>query len=186
MATCFMLTTEISRCDAVLLFQEKAEVRAAAFKLFGDLTKYGNGESSEAFAEQAMNNLVTLLVHLNEDDMQVVKVGWLSESLVFFQFLSFCFRTLCSVFERTVLGAYYKCNKLVCIIIIVAQPSIHSSDFNYCAAESVFGLFARARMPNASVIFMLTAFKSLLSKKSAPTQFILRMHELLLRPVFLV
>lgn len=53
--------------------KDKGEVRAAAFKLFGDLAKFGHGECKDAFVEQAMNNLITLLVHLNEDDRQVVK-----------------------------------------------------------------------------------------------------------------
>ncbi|KAM7283090.1 maestro heat-like repeat-containing protein family member 1 isoform X4 [Ixodes scapularis] len=53
--------------------KDKGEVRAAAFKLFGDLAKFGHGECKDAFIEQAMNNFITLLVHLNEDDRQVVK-----------------------------------------------------------------------------------------------------------------
>lgn len=53
--------------------KEKGEVRAAAFKLFGDLAKFGEGDSRDAFVEQALNSLVTLLVHLNEDDKRAVR-----------------------------------------------------------------------------------------------------------------
>uniref|UniRef100_A0A2R5LMZ7 Putative heat repeat-containing protein 7a n=2 Tax=Ornithodoros turicata TaxID=34597 RepID=A0A2R5LMZ7_9ACAR len=53
--------------------KERGEVRAAAFKLFGDLAKFGEGDVKEAFVEQALNSLVTVLVHLNEDDKNVVR-----------------------------------------------------------------------------------------------------------------
>ncbi|KAG0431230.1 hypothetical protein HPB47_021968 [Ixodes persulcatus] len=68
--------------------KDKAEVRAAAFKLFGDLAKFGHGECKDAFIEQAMNNFITLLVHLNEDDRQVVKVNDFEEHMA--NFVTLC------------------------------------------------------------------------------------------------
>lgn len=53
--------------------KEKSEVRAAAFKLFGDLARFAEGEYREAFVEQGISNVITLLVHLNEEDKHVVK-----------------------------------------------------------------------------------------------------------------
>ncbi|KAK8769621.1 hypothetical protein V5799_013914 [Amblyomma americanum] len=53
--------------------KEKGEVRAAAFKLFGDLARFAEGEFRDAFVEQAISNVITLLVHLNESDKHVVK-----------------------------------------------------------------------------------------------------------------
>lgn len=53
--------------------KEKSEVRAAAFKLFGDLARFAEGEYREAFVEQCISNMITLLVHLNEEDKHVVK-----------------------------------------------------------------------------------------------------------------
>lgn len=53
--------------------KEKCEVRAAAFKLFGDLARFAEGEFRDAFVEQVISNVITLLVHLNEGDKLVVK-----------------------------------------------------------------------------------------------------------------
>lgn len=49
-----------------------AAVRAAAFTLFGSLSRFGNGPSEGPFLEQIQTNFVSLLVHLNEGDPVVV------------------------------------------------------------------------------------------------------------------
>ena len=49
-------------------------VRAAAIKLFGSLSRFGNGPSEGPFLEQVQTNFVTLLLHLNESDPVVVDV----------------------------------------------------------------------------------------------------------------
>ncbi len=59
--------------------QPTPAVRAAAFTLFGSLSRFGNGPSEQPFLEQIQTNFVTLLVHLNESDPVVVMVslwGW--------------------------------------------------------------------------------------------------------------
>ncbi|KAG8195722.1 hypothetical protein JTE90_002985 [Oedothorax gibbosus] len=53
--------------------KEKPLVRAAAFTLFGDLSRFGNGPSKEQFIEQVHGNLVALLLHLNDEDKHVIK-----------------------------------------------------------------------------------------------------------------
>jgi len=53
--------------------KEKAAVRAAAIKLFGNLSRFGDGPSREPFAEQIHANLVSLLLHLNDEDADVRK-----------------------------------------------------------------------------------------------------------------
>eukprot|EP00117_Sycon_ciliatum_P004055 scpid12251/ scgid8580/ HEAT repeat-containing protein 7A len=50
----------------------KPEVRAAAFTLFGKLSKFGDGPSRAPFLEQIHNNFISLLMHMNEGDMSVV------------------------------------------------------------------------------------------------------------------
>ena len=59
----------------VLLFfaQEKDAVRAAAFTLFGKLSRFGGGPSKAPFLEQVHTNLISVLLHLNEED-DVIKV----------------------------------------------------------------------------------------------------------------
>lgn len=47
-------------------------VRAAAFTLFGSLSRFGNGPSEKPFLEQIQTNFVSLLLHLNEGDPVVV------------------------------------------------------------------------------------------------------------------
>ena len=54
--------------------QPTPAVRAAAFTLFGSLSRFGNGPSEQPFQEQIQTNFVTLLVHLNESDPVVVMV----------------------------------------------------------------------------------------------------------------
>lgn len=55
-------------------FQPTPAVRAAAFTLFGSLSRFGNGPSEGPFLEQIQTNFVSLLVHLNEADPSVVEV----------------------------------------------------------------------------------------------------------------
>ena len=47
-------------------------VRMAAFTLFGDLSQFGDGPSKDPYLEQIFSNLVTILVHMNEDEKNVV------------------------------------------------------------------------------------------------------------------
>ena len=54
-------------------FQDKDAVRAAAFTLFGKLSRFGGGPSKAPFLEQVHTNLITVLLHLNEEE-EVVKV----------------------------------------------------------------------------------------------------------------
>lgn len=42
--------------------------------LFGNLSKFGDGPSKVPFLEQIQANIVSLLLHLNENDPDVVKV----------------------------------------------------------------------------------------------------------------
>ena len=42
--------------------------QAAAIKLFGNLSRFGDGPSREPFAEQIHANIVSLLLHLNDED----------------------------------------------------------------------------------------------------------------------
>uniref|UniRef100_T1JN14 Maestro heat-like repeat-containing protein family member 1 n=1 Tax=Strigamia maritima TaxID=126957 RepID=T1JN14_STRMM len=57
----------------VLISIKRPDVRQAAFKLFGDLSKFAIGESEAGFVEQIQNNLVPLLLHLNDEDKNVIK-----------------------------------------------------------------------------------------------------------------
>ncbi|XP_056636032.1 maestro heat-like repeat-containing protein family member 1 [Diorhabda sublineata] len=57
-----------------LLDQEDVNLRRAAFRLLGDLTQSINSEGNlEAFREQIHGNVVTLLLHLSDPDIYVVK-----------------------------------------------------------------------------------------------------------------
>jgi len=56
-----------------LNFQDKDAVRAAAFTLFGKLSRFGDGPSKAPFLEQVHTNLISVLLHLNEED-EVIKV----------------------------------------------------------------------------------------------------------------
>lgn len=51
-------------------------MRAAAFTLFGSLSRFGNGPSEKPFLEQIQTNFVSMLLHLNEGDPVVVAVSW--------------------------------------------------------------------------------------------------------------
>ncbi|XP_065915103.1 maestro heat-like repeat-containing protein family member 1 [Dysidea avara] len=46
-------------------------VRAAAFRLFGSLSRFGKGHSKGPFLEQIQTNFVSVLLHLNEDEEEV-------------------------------------------------------------------------------------------------------------------
>jgi hypothetical protein len=54
---------------------ENPDVREAAFRMFGDLAKHGGADTKPAFQEQITGNLVSLLLHLDDNDKSVVKVG---------------------------------------------------------------------------------------------------------------
>lgn len=56
-------------------FFEKDEdrVRSAAFTVFGNLSRFGDGESKADFLEQVHSSMVSLLLHLNDTSHQVVK-----------------------------------------------------------------------------------------------------------------
>ena len=49
-------------------------MRAAAFTLFGNLSRFGDGPSRDPFLEQIHTNFVSLLLHLNDEDDDVKKV----------------------------------------------------------------------------------------------------------------
>jgi hypothetical protein len=51
--------------------KEKPAVRAAAIKLFGNLSRFGDGPSKAPFSEQIHTNMVSLLLHLNDGDQEV-------------------------------------------------------------------------------------------------------------------
>lgn len=51
----------------------RPEIRTAAFMLFGDLARFGEGDNQSPMAEQIHNNLVTLLLHLRDEDEDVIK-----------------------------------------------------------------------------------------------------------------
>lgn len=60
-----------------LLDQEDVNLRRASFHLLGDLTHSVPPDGSlEAFREQIQGNLITLLLHLCDPDIYVVKVGF--------------------------------------------------------------------------------------------------------------
>ena len=60
----------------VLYLQPTPAVRAAAFTLFGTLSRFGRGPSEGPFFEQIQTNFVSLLLHLNEGDPVVVVDVW--------------------------------------------------------------------------------------------------------------
>jgi hypothetical protein len=49
----------------------KPGVRAAAFELFGNVSRFGDGPSRAPFLEQIHTNLMSLLMHLNEEQSEV-------------------------------------------------------------------------------------------------------------------
>ena len=52
----------------------KPGVRAAAFELFGNVSRFGDGPSRAPFLEQIHTNLMSLLMHLNEEQSEVALV----------------------------------------------------------------------------------------------------------------
>ena len=56
--------------------QDKDAVRAAAFTLFGKLSRFGDGPSKAPFLEQVHTNFISVLLHLNEES-EVAKVSFL-------------------------------------------------------------------------------------------------------------
>ena len=58
-----------------VFLQPSPAVRAAAFTLFGSLSRFGNGPSEKPFLEQIQTNFVSMLLHLNEGDPVVVAVS---------------------------------------------------------------------------------------------------------------
>ncbi|XP_053100905.1 maestro heat-like repeat-containing protein family member 1 isoform X2 [Hemicordylus capensis] len=52
---------------------EKPDLRKSSIILFGNLTKFSTGSCEEAFFEQILNGLVTLLLHLQDPKPEVVK-----------------------------------------------------------------------------------------------------------------
>lgn len=74
---CYLTETEREKMRLTYIninFQPTPAVRAAAFTLFGSLSRFGNGPSEGPFLEQIQTNFVSLLVHLNEADPSVVEV----------------------------------------------------------------------------------------------------------------
>lgn len=57
---------------------ENPNIREAAFRMFGDLAKYGGHNSKAAFQEQVTSNFVCLLLHLDDCNKIVVKVCYFS------------------------------------------------------------------------------------------------------------
>lgn len=55
--------------------KEDSAVRSAAFRLFGDLAmSFGSNYHVEAFKEQVSGNFICLLLHLSDENADVVKV----------------------------------------------------------------------------------------------------------------
>lgn len=78
--------------------QDKTAVRAAAFTLFGKLSRFGDGPSKAPFLEQVHTNLISVLLHLNEED-EVTKVNY----SCFFQLQEFYIRDW--IFFRETFGS---------------------------------------------------------------------------------
>ncbi|XP_012944683.1 maestro heat-like repeat-containing protein family member 1 isoform X2 [Aplysia californica] len=51
--------------------KDKSQVRAQAFKLFGNLSRFGDGPSKAPFLEQIHSNFISLLLHLNDKNDDV-------------------------------------------------------------------------------------------------------------------
>ncbi|RUS75918.1 hypothetical protein EGW08_016306 [Elysia chlorotica] len=51
--------------------KDKAAVRAQSFKLFGNLSRFGDGPSKAPFLEQIHSNFISLLLHLNDKEEEV-------------------------------------------------------------------------------------------------------------------
>lgn len=69
---------QVSTAVRIKPFYEKEEptLRAAAFRLFGDLAmSFGSNYHVEAFKEQVSGNFICLLLHLSDENPEVVKVS---------------------------------------------------------------------------------------------------------------
>jgi len=53
--------------------KDRTAVRAAAFTLFGNLSRFGDGPSQATFLEQIHTNMISLLLHLNDPEKEVRK-----------------------------------------------------------------------------------------------------------------
>ncbi|KAK6982200.1 maestro heat-like repeat-containing protein family member 1 [Biomphalaria glabrata] len=53
------------------LEKDKCAVRAQAFRLFGNLSRFGDGPSKAPFLEQIHSNFISLLLHLNDKEDEV-------------------------------------------------------------------------------------------------------------------
>ena len=69
-------------------------MRAAAFTLFGKLSRFGGGPSKAPFLEQVHTNLISVLLHLNEED-DVIKVIGVASSLLVYWSLKMLGRVAC-------------------------------------------------------------------------------------------
>lgn len=68
---------QVSTAVRIKPFYEKEDyaLRSAAFRLFGDLAmSFGSNYHVEAFREQVSANFICLLLHLSDDNAEVVKV----------------------------------------------------------------------------------------------------------------
>lgn len=68
---------QVSTAVRIKPFYEKedSQLRSAAFRLFGDLAmSFGSNYHVEAFKEQVSGNFICLLLHLSDDNSDVVKV----------------------------------------------------------------------------------------------------------------
>ena len=77
-------------------------MRAAAFTLFGSLSRFGNGPSEGPFLEQIQTNFVTLLLHLDEADPVVIAVRCHGYTLLLLKYSETCVSGLVPVPVYTV------------------------------------------------------------------------------------
>eukprot|EP00708_Paratrimastix_pyriformis_P004512 GAFH01003399.1.p2 GENE.GAFH01003399.1~~GAFH01003399.1.p2 ORF type:complete len:289 (-),score=121.91 GAFH01003399.1:83-949(-) len=64
----------ICLCARPLFERPSADLRAAAFRLFGVLSLFGRGAAAQAYLEQAHTNLPAMVLHLQDEDKHVQKV----------------------------------------------------------------------------------------------------------------
>lgn len=68
---------QVSAAVRIKAFYEKddSKLRCAAFRLFGDLARtFTKGARGDAFKEQIDGNFISLLLHLCDEDAEVVRV----------------------------------------------------------------------------------------------------------------
>jgi len=61
-------------CARPLFERPSADLRAAAFRLFGILSLFGRGAASQAYLEQSHANLPAIILHLQDEDKSVQKI----------------------------------------------------------------------------------------------------------------